>query len=104
MLLLSNVNVVINCNKCVIGNTLDTEKLYTEATEHILEKYDKKYSWEMKESVMGMQHMDICRRMVEHYDLPITPEEYSRLQREYNEIHMQKAELMPGNGFHSTSD
>lgn len=75
----------------------DTEKLYTAATDYILEKFDKKYSWEMKLSVMGMQHMDICQRMVEHYDLPITPQEYSRLQRQYNEVHMQEAELMPGN-------
>lgn len=51
----------------------------------------------MKLSVMGMQHMDICRRMVEHYDLPITPQEYSRLQRQHNISHMQEAELMPGN-------
>lgn len=46
---------------------------------------------------MGMVHMDMCRKIVEVYNLPITPEEYSKLQKEINSEIMVNSQLMPGN-------
>lgn len=62
-----------------------------------MDKYGKTYTWEVKIILMGMTHMDMCRKIVEHYDLPIIPEEYSKLQREINLEIMLNAQLMPGN-------
>lgn len=71
--------------------------MYTKATQQILDKYGETYTWEVKMSLMGLSHMEMCERIVEIYDLPITPEEYSKLQREINSKIMSSAQLLPGN-------
>jgi len=74
----------------------DTERLYTVATEMILEPYGKAYPFEVKEQVMGLQTEPLSRFMVEHFELPISWEEYARQQRANAEILMRNAQLMPG--------
>lgn len=74
----------------------DTEKLYSQAIQTVLHRFNKIYDWEMNVSLMGMHHMDVCTRIVENYDLPLTPEEYSKLQRAENEKILCKAEFKPG--------
>uniref|UniRef100_A0A1B0G9M9 Uncharacterized protein n=1 Tax=Glossina morsitans morsitans TaxID=37546 RepID=A0A1B0G9M9_GLOMM len=77
------------------GLLLDTEKLYSQAIQTVLHRFNKIYDWEMNVSLMGMHHMDVCTRIVENYDLPLTPEEYSKLQRAENEKILCKAEFKP---------
>lgn len=74
----------------------DTERLYTEATQQILDRYDKEYTMDVKVSIMGLQNREVSERIVAVYDLPMTPEEYSTLQRETVELTMANAELRPG--------
>ncbi|KRJ97282.1 probable pseudouridine-5'-phosphatase isoform X1 [Drosophila yakuba] len=87
---------VTHCVFDMDGLLLDTERLYTVATEMILEPYGKAYPFEVKEQVMGLQTEPLARFMVEHYDLPMSWEEYARQQRANTEILMRNAELMPG--------
>uniref|UniRef100_A0A1A9WKN8 Pseudouridine-5'-phosphatase n=1 Tax=Glossina brevipalpis TaxID=37001 RepID=A0A1A9WKN8_9MUSC len=77
------------------GLLLDTEKLYSQSIQTVLHRFNKTYDWEMNVSLMGMHHMDVCTRIVENYNLPLTPEEYSKLQRAENEKILSKAEFKP---------
>nr|AAC47470.1 GS1-like protein [Drosophila melanogaster]AAC47473.1 GS1-like protein [Drosophila melanogaster] len=87
---------VTHCVFDMDGLLLDTERLYTVATEMILEPYGKTYPFEIKEQVMGLQTEPLARFMVEHYELPMSWEEYARQQRANTEILMRNAQLMPG--------
>ncbi|XP_037711593.1 probable pseudouridine-5'-phosphatase isoform X1 [Drosophila subpulchrella] len=87
---------VTHCIFDMDGLLLDTERLYTVATEMILEPYGKAYPFEVKELVMGLQTEPLSRFMVEHYELPFSWEEYARQQRANAEILMRNAQLMPG--------
>lgn len=77
----------------------DTERLYTQATQNILDPYGKTYTWAVKETLMGMQSMEVAERIVAAYDLPITPEEYLELAREQYKVLMPTAQLMPGKDY-----
>ncbi|XP_017063331.1 probable pseudouridine-5'-phosphatase isoform X1 [Drosophila eugracilis] len=87
---------VTHCIFDMDGLLLDTERLYTVATEMILEPYGKPYPFEVKEQAMGLQTEPLAKFMVEYYDLPISWEEYARQQRANTEILMRNAQLMPG--------
>uniref|UniRef100_A0A1I8Q822 Pseudouridine-5'-phosphatase n=1 Tax=Stomoxys calcitrans TaxID=35570 RepID=A0A1I8Q822_STOCA len=88
---------VTHCIFDMDGLLLDTEKLYTEATQRILDKFGgPKYTFDVKLSLMGVVHMDMCRKLVDIYKLPISPDEYSKLQKEINSQLMIDAQLMPG--------
>ncbi|KAM7353155.1 pseudouridine 5'-phosphatase-like Gs1l isoform 2-T2 [Cochliomyia hominivorax] len=90
-----NFKKVTHCIFDMDGLLLDTEALYTKATQQILDNYGKTYTWEVKMILMGMKHMEMCKRIVEIYDLPLTPEEYSKLQKEVNSKIMKNAQLLP---------
>ncbi|XP_061387313.1 probable pseudouridine-5'-phosphatase isoform X1 [Musca vetustissima] len=88
---------VTHCIFDMDGLLLDTERLYTDATQKILNMFgDQVYTFDVKLSLMGMVHMDMCRKIVDAYKLPITPEEYSKLQKQINSEIMINAQLMPG--------
>ncbi|XP_054744242.1 probable pseudouridine-5'-phosphatase isoform X1 [Anastrepha obliqua] len=87
---------VTHCIFDMDGLLLDTEKLYTQATQEILDRYGKTYTWDVKVSVMGLQTQQVAEKIVAAYDLPISWEEYAQSQREMTEVLMDKAKLMPG--------
>lgn len=65
---------------------LDTERLYTVATQNILDGYGKTYTWEVKASVMGMQSHEMAQTLVTVYELPMTPDEYlDRAKEQYDD-------------------
>ena len=80
----------------MISICTDTEKLYTQATQSILDKYGKTYTWDVKMSLMGLQNQQVSEIVVNTYNLPMTWEEYSKLQKERAEILMPHCKLMPG--------
>uniref|UniRef100_A0A0A1WZV0 Probable pseudouridine-5'-monophosphatase n=1 Tax=Zeugodacus cucurbitae TaxID=28588 RepID=A0A0A1WZV0_ZEUCU len=89
-----------NVTHCIFdmdGLLLDTEKLYSQATQEILDPYGKTYTWDVKVSVMGLQTQQVAEAIVDAYKLPISWEEYAQKQRDRTEILMTEAELMPGN-------
>lgn len=58
------------------GVLLDTEPLYSRATELIVARYGKIYSSTLKRFVMGRSPIDAASWVVEQLNLPISPEAY----------------------------
>lgn len=46
------------------GTLLDTEPVYTIATQEILAKYGKKFEWSLKSKMMGQRAIDAARILV----------------------------------------
>jgi pseudouridine-5'-monophosphatase len=58
------------------GTLLDTERLYTEASQAVVARFGKVYDWSVKRLVIGGDPHAGAQRVVEHLALPITPEQY----------------------------
>ncbi|XP_059622015.1 probable pseudouridine-5'-phosphatase isoform X1 [Phlebotomus argentipes] len=80
------------------GLLLDTETLYTKVTQAILDEYGggQTYTWEVKTSLMGLQREEVAERLVEFYNLPLTPQEYIDLSQEKIRVVMANCNKMPG--------
>lgn len=78
----------------------DTETLYTQITQNILDPYGKIYTPEVKSQMMGLHGTEVAKALIEIYELPITPEEYIKLALEQMSIVMPNAQLIPGNKIH----
>jgi pseudouridine-5'-monophosphatase len=72
--------VASNANTHVIfdldGTLLDTERLYTEAAQSVVGRFGKTYDWSVKRLVIGGDPREGARKVVEHLELPISPEQY----------------------------
>jgi pseudouridine-5'-monophosphatase len=60
------------------GVLLDTEGLYTEATQQIVGRFGKTFDWGVKGNMIGRPALDSARYLVETLALPITAEDYLR--------------------------
>ncbi|KAK4880531.1 hypothetical protein RN001_008677 [Aquatica leii] len=78
------------------GLLLDTETIYTEATNNVVQHYGKTYTWEIKSQIMGLTGEEAAKHIVKLLDLPITWEEYYRLAHEQYKLLMPRAKFMPG--------
>lgn len=78
------------------GVLLDTESLYTRATQIIVEKYGRRYDWSIKADIIGRGSSEAARRLVEALELPIAPEEYLRRRRPLLEAMFKEAPEAPG--------
>ncbi|XP_046392781.1 pseudouridine-5'-phosphatase-like [Ischnura elegans] len=78
------------------GLLLNTEHLYTRATQEICDPYGKKYTWGLKQTLMGMTGPDVAKKITKELDLPISPEEYMKLATEKYEKLFPQSEMMPG--------
>src|SRR5262249_59486253 len=78
------------------GVLLDTERLYTEATQQIVGRFGKTFDWSVKGNMIGRPSTDSARYLVEVLELPITAEEYLRERAVIFETLMPTAEAMPG--------
>ena len=78
------------------GVLLDTERLYTEATQQIVGRFGKTFDWSVKGNMIGRPARDSARYLVDALDLPITPEDYLREREVLFETLMPTAEAMPG--------
>jgi len=75
----------------------DTERIYTDITQSIADRYGKTYTWELKQTLMGFTGQDAAQKLVEGIGLPISPEEYIRESHILYNQNFPKANLMPGN-------
>ncbi|XP_055919894.1 probable pseudouridine-5'-phosphatase [Eupeodes corollae] len=91
----SGFKQVTHCIFDMDGLLLDTERLYSEAIQKILDKYGKTYTFEVKLTLMGLQNQQVSEKIVAAYDLPMTWQEYSKLQRDVSTDAMREAQLMP---------
>ncbi len=58
------------------GVLLDTEPLYTEATQQIVSEWGKVFDWSVKGKMIGRGQLEGAEYLVDALDLPIAPEEY----------------------------
>jgi pseudouridine-5'-monophosphatase len=78
------------------GVLLDTERLYTVATQQIVGRFGKTFDWRVKGEMIGRPALDSARHLVEALALPITAEDYLRERELHFETLMPTAEPMPG--------
>ncbi len=78
------------------GVLLDTERLYTEATQAIVGRFGKTFDWSVKGNMIGRPALDSARYLVTTLDLPITAEQYLAEREVLFETLMPTAEPMPG--------
>ena len=78
------------------GVLLDTERLYTEATQRIVGRFGKTFDWSVKGNMIGRPARESARYLVDTLALPITPEDYLREREVLFETLMPTAQPMPG--------
>jgi pseudouridine-5'-monophosphatase len=78
------------------GVLLDTERIYTEATQRIVARYGKVFDWSVKGDMIGRPALDAARHLVQALDLPMAPEDYLAERAVLFEELMPTAEPMPG--------
>jgi pseudouridine-5'-monophosphatase len=78
------------------GVLLDTERLYTEATQQIVRRFGRTFDWSVKGNMIGRPAADSARYLVEALALPITAEDYLREREVLFRTLMPTAEAMPG--------
>ncbi|XP_059486649.1 pseudouridine-5'-phosphatase [Neocloeon triangulifer] len=78
------------------GLLLDTERIYTQITQMISDRFGKAYTWELKQSLMGFTGKDAAQKLVEGIGLPITPEEYIKESHVLYDQYFPTANLLPG--------
>jgi len=80
----------------VDGLLLDTERLYTEATQRIADRFGKRFTWEVKERQMGRRMREVGEIVVQSLELPISVEEYTVEAQALWQQLFPTAALMPG--------
>lgn len=58
------------------GVLLDTERLYTEATQAVVGRFGKTYTWEIKRDAMGRDAHVSARIILERLGIPLTSDEF----------------------------
>ncbi len=58
------------------GVLLDTERLYTQATQAVLDEFGKRYTWEAKQHMMGRSELTSAQILIEWFGIPLDPDEY----------------------------
>ena len=78
------------------GVLLDTEKLYTQATQSVVGEFGKTFEWSLKVQMMGRNELEAAGVLIATLGLPITPEEYLRRQLPIAEALFRSAEEITG--------
>jgi pseudouridine-5'-monophosphatase len=78
------------------GVLLDTERLYTEATQQIVGRFGKTFDWSIKGDMIGRPALDSARHLIATLGLPITAEAYLEERAVIFETLMPTAAAMPG--------
>jgi len=78
------------------GVLLDTEKLYTEATQRVVGEFGKTFDWSLKSLMMGRHELEAAQLLVDTLALPISASEYLRRQLPIAEALFVSAEEVAG--------
>lgn len=74
----------------------DSEDLYAQATQNIVQEYGKNFDWPTRVAVMGLTGVQRSKKIVELLELPIDWEEYYDLALKQHQTLMQNTQFMPG--------
>ncbi|KAJ3099464.1 Pseudouridine-5'-phosphatase [Phlyctochytrium planicorne] len=78
------------------GLLLNTEHIFTEATQSILDRYGVELTWEIKSKMMGRREWESAKVLVEMTGIPLTPEEYIAEKNALHEKMMPNCQTLPG--------
>ena len=78
------------------GTLLDTEPMYTEATQAIVSRFGKRYDWTLKKRTIGGGAVRGAEIVIEALELPLTVEQYLAERDIKLEVLFARAEPMPG--------
>lgn len=86
------------------GLLLDTEPLYTAATEAVAARHGSTdpsglpiaFTWDLKVRQMGLGSEELAKLIVKELRLPISPEQYTREVRQIQEETFPNCQLLPG--------
>lgn len=86
------------------GLLLDTEPLYTSATETVAARHGstdptgapRPFTWDLKVRQMGLPSKDLARLIVKELALPISPDQYTVEVRQLQEKTFPNCNLLPG--------
>ena len=82
------------------GTLLDTEPLYTQAMQKVLDPFGHTYSLALKRKVMGGDSRRSARLTIDEFGLPMTPEEFLAAREVYLEQLFPQAPEIPGAGLY----
>lgn len=79
------------------GTLLNTEDIYTEACSRLLSRHGKgPLTWDVKLHLQGLPGPEANKRVIQHYGLDTTPEEYMAQCFEIQETLWPKSDFLPG--------
>ncbi|RLV90386.1 hypothetical protein JA1_004604 [Spathaspora sp. JA1] len=79
------------------GTLLNTEDIYTEATNELLTLYNKgPLTWDVKIKLQGRPSFESIEIMIKEYDLPLTHEEFQKVSMEIQSKLWHKSRFLPG--------
>ncbi|MEZ7972417.1 MAG: HAD-IA family hydrolase [Pseudomonadales bacterium] len=80
------------------GTLLDTEPLYTDAAQKVLDPHGHTYTMELKRKVMGGDSIRSAQLTVDEFDLPMTADEFLTARESYLKALFPEAKEIPGAG------
>lgn len=79
------------------GLLLNTEDIYTITCNEILNKYNKgPLTWDIKLKIQGLPGPEAGMKLINHYDLPLSYEEYNELNMKNQETKWSNSAFLPG--------
>lgn len=80
------------------GTLLDTEPVYTHATQQVLDPYGKTFTWELKQRMMGQPSRTAAQLLIETLEIDLTPDQYLTRRQPLVEEGCRKAPEIAGAG------
>ncbi|KAJ2964508.1 hypothetical protein NQZ79_g670 [Umbelopsis isabellina] len=89
---------ITHCIFDMDGLLINTEAVYSEVTQEVLDKYapGQKFTWDFKSKLMGRIGHESAAMIVEHFKLPMTPEEYIEISAKIQEEKFPLCKPLPG--------
>jgi pseudouridine-5'-monophosphatase len=78
------------------GVLLDTEPLYTRATQEVVSEWGKTFDWAVKQEMMGRDERESAQHLVDALELPISAAEYLSRQLPKAEALFPTVDEKPG--------